>query len=123
MNVLGFVNALLSWKAFVPLGKLTYVAYLFHWSFVKVHVYQSRKPFYYHGLDETLHYLAVLTLTFMASFVICLLIEIPFLNLEKAIFNFPQNGKNILIGNFSVLTKLYLNISCNKIPVDSFFAP
>ncbi len=88
--MIGFVNRLLSWKGFVPLGRLTYVAYLFHWNFVKVHIYYARKPTYFTTLDQALHIIAVLGLTFIASFVISLLVETPLLNLEKFIFRRPS---------------------------------
>lgn len=77
----------------MPLGRLTYVAYLFHWGYVtKLHLYHTRKPYYYTIPEQIMRYLSVLTYVFMASFIICLLVETPFLNLEKLLVNSPKKS-------------------------------
>ena len=44
--VVGWINELLSWKAFIPLGRLTYMAYLVH-PIVMLHYYMSRQELVY----------------------------------------------------------------------------
>ncbi len=80
------MDRLLSWKVFVPLGRLTYVAYLLYWNFVKIHMYYSRKPLYFNKLEQTLYYVCILPITYGAAFVVALLVETPLLNLERLIF-------------------------------------
>lgn len=45
--ILGLINTFLSWKVWIPLGRLTYGAYLFH-----LIVYM----FYFFGLEKPYHY-------------------------------------------------------------------
>ena len=42
MGVAGFVNRLLSWKALVPLSRLTYMAYLVHPIVMYTYYYQQK---------------------------------------------------------------------------------
>ena len=44
----GFVNTFLSWKFWVPIGKLTYLGYLIHEIFVYVYAYGSPNQTYYY---------------------------------------------------------------------------
>ena len=45
--VAGFVNRLLSWKALVPLSRLTYMAYLIHAYVMMSYFFQQKYPFNY----------------------------------------------------------------------------
>ena len=42
----GYVNTLLSWKAFIPLGRLTYCAYLIHPMIIMYYMFTLRVPLY-----------------------------------------------------------------------------
>ena len=46
MYFLGFINTILSWKVFIPLGRLTYCAYLVH-PIIQYYYYGSRKELQY----------------------------------------------------------------------------
>ncbi|CAG0905497.1 unnamed protein product [Darwinula stevensoni] len=79
----GPVNTLLSWKAFVPLGRLTYSAYL-------VHVLVT--GWYHFGIDSSVYvdhetqaivFLSTLILTHFVAVIFSLTFEIPVLGLEK----------------------------------------
>lgn len=77
----------MSWKAYIPLGRLTYVVYLIHFEYLYLFWAHARKPYYYTVLDHIQHYFGVLLMVFLLAFVISITIEAPFLNLEKLLFN------------------------------------
>ncbi len=80
----GFFNTILSWKGFLPLGRLTFTAYLIHEDFIQVYlVGLSRMPFYYTKMNLATLYLVVLMSSFMMAFVGSIAIEMPFINLDR----------------------------------------
>ncbi|WAR03139.1 NRF6-like protein [Mya arenaria] len=83
----GFVNTLLSWKAFVPLSRLTYTAYLVHPALMMVYYAGKREAIYLTDMEETFFFLGSLLGSFALAFVLSLAIEAPFMGLEKALFN------------------------------------
>ncbi|KAI9551729.1 hypothetical protein GHT06_022065 [Daphnia sinensis] len=72
----GFINQFLSWKLFLPFSRLSYAAYLIHYNLIKAYASHLRKPFY-----------------FTESFVLSVVVEMPFLNLDK--FFFPLKSKTV----------------------------
>ena len=48
----GFVNTLLSWKALIPLSRLTYCAYLVHLVVMDVYQNSKRSLVYFTDLEE-----------------------------------------------------------------------
>ncbi|CAG2200088.1 unnamed protein product [Mytilus edulis] len=101
----GIVNTILSWKAFVPLGKLTYCAYLVH-PIVIFYYFGSRRKLIHvdtheipsvkmrklrktklHVLSQQIYeYLGNLVLAYACAFVASLAFEAPMMGLEKVIF-------------------------------------
>ncbi|RWS30003.1 Nose resistant to fluoxetine protein 6-like protein, partial [Leptotrombidium deliense] len=79
----GFVNTILSWKAFVPLSRLTYSAYLIH-PIVIAAFYGSRETTF-----DFSHYLMVyllignLVITYAVSLVLSVMFESPFISIGK----------------------------------------
>ena len=49
--ILGWINTLLSWKAFIPLARLTYCAYLVHPVVIFVYLMGRRTQIYYTDLE------------------------------------------------------------------------
>ena len=96
---LGFVNKLLSWRAFMPLSRLTYCAYLIHWTYITMFFAHSRKPFYYTVFNQVHTYFGFLVAVFGLSFIVSLTVEAPFLNLEKLLFS-PLQSKPSLPESF-----------------------
>jgi len=95
--IIGFVNRLLSWKAFIPLGRLTYVVYLIHFEYMLVYWSHARKPYYYTVFDHIQHYFGVLLMVFLLAFFISVTVEAPFLNLEKLLFSAAQQKPTRMI--------------------------
>ncbi|XP_055898311.1 nose resistant to fluoxetine protein 6-like isoform X3 [Biomphalaria glabrata] len=79
----GPVNKLLSWSPFIPLGRLTYMAYLIHPCLIKVYYGNHEVPFYLSDINLVVTYLGILVMTYMISFVLNLALESPMIGLEK----------------------------------------
>jgi len=88
----GIVNSFLSWKVFIPLGRITYCIYLIHFNYYTFFFGHKRKPDYY-TLYETIHgYLGQLLTVTLLSFFVSVTVEASFLNLEKLLFS-PLTAK------------------------------
>uniref|UniRef100_A0AAG5CQ94 Nose resistant-to-fluoxetine protein N-terminal domain-containing protein n=1 Tax=Anopheles atroparvus TaxID=41427 RepID=A0AAG5CQ94_ANOAO len=73
----------LSWRAFVPLSRLTYCAYLMN-GLVELYLSASRRtPLYASIASLTAESISHMTLTFLLALVLCLLFESPIHGLEK----------------------------------------
>lgn len=81
----GFVNALLSWKAWIPLSRLSYAVYLLHLVVFYAFTKNTTDTLYVNAFTATELFLCVTVVTFLASFVFSLLIEAPTLGIEKAL--------------------------------------
>ncbi|XP_063424815.1 nose resistant to fluoxetine protein 6-like [Mytilus trossulus] len=82
----GIINTILSWKAFVPLGKLTYCAYLVH-PIVIFYYFGSRRKLIHVDTHIIIYeYLGNLVLAYACAFVASLAFEAPMMGLEKVIF-------------------------------------
>ena len=92
----GFVNRLLSWKGFLPLGRLTYCVYLIHYDFINVVLSANRKQFYYTFFGSFVTFLGILVISFALAFVASVAIEASFLNLEKLVFSPPQKSEKVV---------------------------
>nr|CAH0109554.1 unnamed protein product [Daphnia galeata] len=96
----GFVNRLLSWKGFLPLGRLCYCVYLIHYDFLNVYYSAMRKQFYYTLFEQFTACFGFLVFSFGISFVVSVTLEASFLNLEKLIFySKPKGNIDYIIQN------------------------
>lgn len=82
------VNDFLSWKAFAPLGRLTYCVYLIHLNYITTFIARSRAAFFYNVTDVVMYYFAFLFTSFGLAFLVSVTVEASFLNLEKLLFSF-----------------------------------
>ncbi|XP_033732240.1 nose resistant to fluoxetine protein 6-like [Pecten maximus] len=89
----GFVNTLLSWKAFIPLSRLTYCGYLIHPIVMFAFYFSHQTPIHYTNFSLIMIYLGFLCLTFMGAFILSLAFEAPFMGLEKVIFKRERSEK------------------------------
>ncbi|KAI8518592.1 hypothetical protein Bbelb_046090 [Branchiostoma belcheri] len=82
----GVVDIILSWKALVPLSKLTYCAYLGH-LLVVLAVYLSRDlPIHFTSFSMIYFFLGHVTLAYAFAFLVSVAVEIPLVQLETIIF-------------------------------------
>jgi len=81
----GIVQSFLELKIFVPIGKISFPAYLIHPIILDWFYYSRTQPFYYTDINFAAIYVGVLFIVFAISFVIHLLIELPLVKVEKLI--------------------------------------
>ncbi|XP_019618975.1 PREDICTED: nose resistant to fluoxetine protein 6-like [Branchiostoma belcheri] len=82
----GVVDIILSWKALVPLSKLTYCAYLGH-LLVVLAVYLSRDlPIHFTSFSMIYFFLGHVALAYAFAFLVSVAVEIPLVQLETIIF-------------------------------------
>ncbi|XP_071103042.1 O-acyltransferase like protein-like [Haliotis cracherodii] len=81
----GFVNSLLSWPAWIPLGRLTYGAYLAHPVLLSYTEFSVRSLRYADIPYVSYHFLGTFIVAYALSFITSLLVESPCLGLEKAV--------------------------------------
>ncbi|XP_033763774.1 nose resistant to fluoxetine protein 6-like [Pecten maximus] len=81
----GFVNTLLSWSPFVPLGRLTYCAYLVHPIVMTIYYRTLRQTVY--ATDFVIIYLFMghLVISYLVAFLTSLAFESPMMGLEKTL--------------------------------------
>ena len=82
-----FINDILSWKGFIPLGRLSYCVYLIHLNFFLIYVFQKKSLIFYTTFDHFIWFFGCLFVVYLLAFVVSVTIEAPFLNLEKLIFS------------------------------------
>ncbi|XP_052790475.1 nose resistant to fluoxetine protein 6-like isoform X1 [Mya arenaria] len=87
----GPVNALLSWKAIIPLSRLTYCCYLVHPVVMYTYYYSRRTLMHWYDLDLSYLFLGNLCLSYAVAFVVSLAFESPMMGLEKVVLG---RGKN-----------------------------
>ena len=87
----GFVDIILSWRPFVPMSRVSYVAYLIHPGLMYVFVASTRNLFMFSHFLVIYLFLSHLLATFIASFILSLIIEIPFMRLENAFYTYIYN--------------------------------
>lgn len=81
----GWINEVLSWKAFIPLGRLTYCAYLIH-PIIMLNYNMSRRQLIYFNIYEVIYmFLPNLVMSYGVAFILSLAFESPMMGLEKAL--------------------------------------
>ncbi|XP_055947832.1 nose resistant to fluoxetine protein 6-like [Argiope bruennichi] len=83
----GVVNSILSWKALIPLSRLTYCAYLVHLIVVLTYFTSVRTLTNFSHINAVLLYLGMLVITYGAAVATSLLFESPVIRLERLIRN------------------------------------
>ena len=90
------VYKILSFKAFTPLGRLTYCTYLVHLIIISRTTFGTEMSFY--GTNESFIYVALVDtlISLFAGFVLSVVAEVPLLTIEK-IFIFKENKQKVKI--------------------------
>ncbi|KAG8193741.1 hypothetical protein JTE90_005039 [Oedothorax gibbosus] len=81
----GTINDILSWHGFIPLSRLTYLAYLIHPLLMYLYASYIRSPVHFSQYVLVYLYFGHLFMTFGLAFIFSLAFELPFLNLEKIV--------------------------------------
>ncbi|XP_046544572.1 nose resistant to fluoxetine protein 6-like [Haliotis rubra] len=81
----GIVNSILSWEAWIPLGRLTYGAYLLHVMVLTTRHANRRTAYYYNAEYLSYEFLGTWGITYGMAFIFAVLVEAPCLGIEKAL--------------------------------------
>ncbi|KAF8782090.1 Nose resistant to fluoxetine protein 6 like protein [Argiope bruennichi] len=81
----GVINYILSWKIFIPLGRLTFIAYLIHPLVQVAFMGNLRHIFVPSHLFIVWIFIADLWVSYAIAFAACMLVEAPMMSLEKII--------------------------------------
>lgn len=84
----GFMASILGWSPFIPMSRVSYTAYLIHPGLMYVFVASTRNLFMFSHFLVIYLFLSHLLATFLASFILTLVIEVPFIRLEEAFYSF-----------------------------------
>lgn len=87
----GVINRFLSLPFWVPLGRLTYTAYLVHEAILLIILGEMRDGMYFSDMMIVIYIIANIVLSFGAAFAISLFVEFPISNLERSLFKFFGN--------------------------------
>lgn len=79
----GPVRDVLSWKMWAPLGRLTYAAYLVHPIVIFTYYYNVPQPIHYSDFNMVYLFISNLVLSYLAAFIVSMLVEAPMIQLEK----------------------------------------
>ncbi|KAF0290420.1 Nose resistant to fluoxetine protein 6 [Amphibalanus amphitrite] len=82
----GPINTFLSYPGFIPLSRLTYAGYLIHCSVLLLVEGSVKSTVYLDSYRYTYRLLAHVIVTFAAAMLLSLTFEVPFINLEKIMF-------------------------------------
>ncbi|CAL1281413.1 unnamed protein product, partial [Larinioides sclopetarius] len=84
----GFINTFLSWKAWMPLGRLAFLTYLIQPVFQMSYMANFKTTQEFTHLHFAMQYFGFLCISMLLAFVANLLVESPFLTLEKLFFEY-----------------------------------
>jgi len=90
--ILGIVDKILSWGPFQPLAKLSYVAYLIHFTVYIVLASYVRHSQLYSHFYMAFMIIVCLSIILVLSFALCLLLEVPILTCERLLLS-PRKAK------------------------------
>merc|ERR1712029_148058 len=79
----GWINEFLSWEAFQPLSKISYVMYLTHMTIQNIIAQSFTYTLTYSHTIAVLYFFSALVITILVSGIISVGVELPWLNLEK----------------------------------------
>ncbi|XP_074600843.1 nose resistant to fluoxetine protein 6-like [Brevipalpus obovatus] len=80
------VDRILSWKAFIPLSRITYQCYLIHLLFIYIHESSNRTAFAFSHYNMFILFAGYLTISYTFAYISAICFEYPFANLELVLF-------------------------------------
>ena len=83
----GPVNWVLSWKFWAPVGRLTYAAYLVHPIILVAYIFNLLTPLHFTDLTVIYMFVANLVFTYLAAYVLSMIVEAPMMAIEKFILS------------------------------------
>lgn len=93
----GIINRFLSWKAWIPLARLTYGAYLLHPIILLFYYNSQGNPFHFQDTTTIFLYISVVVMSYLCSFIMALLIDTPVYNVERSLTKyFAKRNENVI---------------------------
>uniref|UniRef100_A0A182PVM7 Acyltransferase 3 domain-containing protein n=1 Tax=Anopheles epiroticus TaxID=199890 RepID=A0A182PVM7_9DIPT len=89
----GFLRRALNNSIFRPLGKVTYCVFLCHLFVIRCTLGNIRQPIYVSDMRILVATSSTLVLAYIMGTLMCVLIEIPFSNVQKTLFFFKQESE------------------------------
>ena len=80
----------MSWRVFVPLGRLNYCVYLINLNYFLFYSATSRTAYYYTFMGFCQFVFGAIAFVYVFALVTWIAVEAPFLNLERLIFSRGQ---------------------------------
>ena len=84
----GVINKFLSWSFWIPLSRLSFMAYLCHPIVIPVMFRTLRSPLIYKDWLLIVLFAAAVTLSYCLAFVLAVTVECPIANVENAVYKF-----------------------------------
>ncbi|CAG7728020.1 unnamed protein product [Allacma fusca] len=82
----GWVNSLLSWKVFMPLGRLTFCMYITAYRLQLIYHLMQPHPVHLSVYNTVYMFFAHLVMSSLVAFLLTTSVETPFMQLEKLLF-------------------------------------
>ncbi len=101
----GFINKFLSWSVFVPLARMTYMAYLVHFGVIWTTYFSISYAMELTNIAFAYDYLGLSMVIYGIGYLGTLSLEMPFVNLERMIIKGLVQLSNFLVqacSNFSL---------------------
>ncbi|XP_070565068.1 nose resistant to fluoxetine protein 6-like [Ptychodera flava] len=81
----GPINSILAWKAWIPLSRMTYAAYLFHPMVITVYLINRDRLIHASDVEMIHLYVSWSVLSYCIAFVVSLMTEAPMIKLERVL--------------------------------------
>ncbi|XP_072041407.1 nose resistant to fluoxetine protein 6-like [Amphiura filiformis] len=88
----GLVNRFLSWSIWIPLGRLTFGAYLFHPTMIGWMLYTRKTLMHFSYVDFSYFFVSNVVFSYACAFIFVLLVEGPTGSLEDALLGNRRRG-------------------------------
>ncbi|KAL1427388.1 hypothetical protein MTO96_017442 [Rhipicephalus appendiculatus] len=102
----GIVMSLLSWRALVPLSRLSYGAFLSHVVILLAQMMTNRERVAYTYMVKTMNYLAVVMASYLCAYLLYLFCEAPVATLERTLLGGianPRRGSPVAASGLTVV--------------------
>ena len=84
----GPVNAILSWRVWVPLSRMTYAAYLVHVVVTLYFLSVRHAPYHYQDSTAVAGIICVTVVSYACAFLLAVFVQAPVLNLERLLWKY-----------------------------------
>ncbi|GAB1599304.1 nose resistant to fluoxetine protein 6-like [Argonauta hians] len=89
----GFVDRILSWKAFIPLSRLSYCAYLIHPIVIYAFFLNQKYPVFLTNFTAVYFFCGFLFIAYMMAFLVSMAFEAPMIGIERVVLSLFKKRK------------------------------